>query len=73
MFSANFRISIVLRSVLGSALFGLGSVLAWAIIRSAVPRNNALSTALGIASGYAIARLAYDYLEHVDSKAIKSA
>lgn len=73
MGSRNLYFLFIFCSVLGSALFGLGSVLAWAIIRSAVPRNNALSTALGVATGYAIARLAYDYLDHVDSKAIKSA
>lgn len=58
---------------MGSALFGLGSVLSWAIIRSAVPRNSALATGLGIASGFAIVRLSYDYFQHVDSKAIESA
>lgn len=54
-------------SILGSALFSLGSVLVWAIIRSSIPRNTALATIVGLASGYAIARFGYDYLNHVDS------
>lgn len=60
-------------SLLGSGLFGLGSVLLWAILRSTVPRNNAAATVIGIASSYAIARLSYEYLNHVDSKAIAAA
>lgn len=52
---------------MGSALFSLGSVLVWAIVRSSIPRNAALATTVGLASGYAIARLSYDYLNHVDS------
>lgn len=66
-------VCVCVHSVLASGLFGLGSVLFWAILRSTVPRNNAAATALGIASSYAIARLSYDYLNHVDSKAIASA
>lgn len=54
-------------SILGSALFSLGSVLIWAIVRSSIPRNAALATSVGLASGYAIARLGYDYLNHVDN------
>lgn len=60
-------------SLLGSGLFGLGSVLLWAIIRSAIPRNNAAATVIALGSGYAVARLGYEYVQHVDAKAIKSA
>lgn len=66
--------------MIGSALFSLGSVLVWAIIRSSIPHNAALGTAVGLASGYGIARLSYEYLKHVDAiasgqgkKAIESA
>lgn len=52
-------------------MFGLGSILAWALIRNVVPRNNALTTGLGVASGYAIVRISYDYLNHVDSLAVE--
>lgn len=52
---------------MGSSLFSLGSVLVWAIIRSSIPRNTVLATAIGLGSGYAIARLGYDYLNHVDN------
>lgn len=52
-------------------MFTFGSILFWAIIRSAAPKNNnALSTAIGVASGFAIARLGYDYFDHVDSKIV---
>lgn len=54
-------------SILGSALFSFGSVLVWAIIRSSIPRNAALATGIGLASGFAIARLSYDYLNHIDN------
>lgn len=56
-------------SILGSSLFSLGSVLVWAIVKSSLPRNVALATTVGLASGYAIARLSYDYLAHIDSLA----
>lgn len=64
-----FRSILGLYSILGSSLFSLGSVLVWAIIKSSIPRNVALATTVGLASGYAIARLSYDYLNHVDSLA----
>lgn len=54
-------------SVLGAGLFSLGSVLSWAIVRSYISRSECLGTLLGLASGYAIARLGYEYLKHVDS------
>lgn len=54
-------------SVLGSTLFSLGSVLVWAIIRSSIPHNAVLGTAVGLASGYGIARISYEYLKHVDA------
>lgn len=60
-------IFLVTFSVIGSTLFCLGSVLVWAIIRSSIPNNAALGTAVGLASGYGIARLSYAYLKHVDS------
>ncbi|XP_055316838.1 uncharacterized protein LOC129576185 [Sitodiplosis mosellana] len=60
-------------SVLGSTLFSLGSVLVWAIIRSSIPHNAVLGTALGLASGYGLARVSYEYLKHVDAIAEKAA
>lgn len=59
----------ILSSVLGSSLFCFGSVLVWAIVKSSIPNNVALATTIGLGSGYAIARLSYDYLSHVDSLA----
>jgi len=50
----------------------MGSVLIWAVIRNAVPRGNSgFTTMIGLTSGLAIARLSYDYLNHVDSKVAK--
>lgn len=60
-------------SVLGSSLFSLGSVLVWAIVRSSIPHNAALGTIVGLASGYGIARLSYEYLKHVDAIAATAA
>ncbi|XP_037032542.1 uncharacterized protein LOC119071669 [Bradysia coprophila] len=58
-------------SILGSSMFTFGSILFWAIARNALPKdNNALSTAVGVASGFAIARLGYDYFSHVDSNVV---
>lgn len=64
-----FSICNLVLSALGSALFSLGSVLVWAIIRSSIPHNAALGTVVGLASGYGIARLSYEYLKHVDAVA----
>lgn len=52
---------------MGSTLFSMGSILLWAVVRSAAPKNNGLLTALGCASGLVIARVSYDYLKHADS------
>ncbi|KFB49652.1 AGAP012587-PA-like protein [Anopheles sinensis] len=57
-------------SICGSVLFSFGSVLVWAVLRSAIPRNQGLSTALGLSSGLLIAKLSYDYLENNDSQAV---
>ncbi|KAJ6645548.1 hypothetical protein Bhyg_00754 [Pseudolycoriella hygida] len=58
-------------SVLGSSMFTFGSILLWAIVRSATPKdNNALPTALGLATGFVVARLGYDYFSHVDSNVV---
>lgn len=52
-------------------MFTFGSILLWAIVRSAAPKNNnALSATIGVASGFAIARLGYDYFNHVDSNVV---
>jgi hypothetical protein len=45
----------------------MGSVLVWAVLRSAAPTNQGFTTVMGVASGLAIARLGYEYLDHVDS------
>lgn len=48
-------------------MFSLGSVLVWAIIRSYITHNAAIGTAIGLASGYGIARLSYEYLKQIDA------
>lgn len=61
-------------AILGSGLFSLGSVLMWAILRSALPRGqDAAATLLALGSGYGVARLGYEYVQHLDRKAIKPA
>lgn len=51
-------------------MFSLGSVLVWAIVRSSIPNNSALGIIVGLASGYGIARLSYEYLKDVDAAAV---
>lgn len=61
----------VVYSILGSTLFSMGSILLWAVVRSAAPKNNGLLTVLGIGSAFLVARTSIDYLQHVDSIAEK--
>jgi len=57
-------------SLLGGTLFAMGSVLAWAIIKSTLSNNNAaLATILGLASGAAIVKLGTDYINECDKLA----
>ncbi|XP_052860528.1 uncharacterized protein LOC128267679 [Anopheles cruzii] len=65
--STNKRIAF---SLCGSVLFSFGSVLVWAVLRSTVPRNQGVATALGLSSGVLMAKLAYDYLKTNDSQAV---
>ena len=61
-----------LYSMVGATLFSMGSVLAWAIIKSALPNNNAaLSTLMGLASGAVIVKLSIDYLTECDKLVTK--
>lgn len=54
-------------SLLGGTLFAMGSVLAWAIIRSTLSKDNAaLATILGLASGAAIVKIGTDYINECD-------
>lgn len=56
-----------LYSLLGGTLFSMGSLLMWAILRRAVPKNNAaLATVLGLASGAVVVKLSTDYFEECD-------
>ncbi|XP_037946262.1 uncharacterized protein LOC119679980 [Teleopsis dalmanni] len=57
-------------ALLGSSLFSMGSVLAWALIKSALPKDNAaLATIAGIATGAAIVKLSTDYINETDKLA----
>ncbi|XP_065073431.1 uncharacterized protein LOC135697580 [Ochlerotatus camptorhynchus] len=57
-------------SFCGAVLFSFGSVLVWAVLRSAIPRNQGLATALGLSSGVVMAKLAYDYLDSNDKQLV---
>lgn len=56
-------------SLLGGALFSMGSVLLWAIVRSGIPKANCVATAAGLVSGAVILKLGHDYLEDCDKAA----
>lgn len=52
----------------GGALFSFGSVLVWAVVRSFVRSDQTtMSTILGLGSAAAVARVGYEYLNHIDS------
>ncbi|XP_055628175.1 uncharacterized protein LOC129769748 isoform X2 [Toxorhynchites rutilus septentrionalis] len=57
-------------SICGSVLFSFGSVLVWAVLRSAIARNKSLATALGLSSGFIMAKLTYDYLDSNDKQVV---
>lgn len=61
-----------LYSLLGSSLFGLGSVLGWAVLRSVVPKEKAaLATVVGLATGGVVIKLSTDYFNDVQKIAKK--
>ncbi|KAH8280435.1 hypothetical protein KR018_007315 [Drosophila ironensis] len=54
-------------ALLNATLFSMGSVLAWALIKSALPQDNALlATLAGVGTGAAFVKLGRDYIEEVD-------
>jgi len=54
-------------ALLGATLFSMGSVLAWALIKSALPQDNALlATLAGLGTGAAVVKLGIDYIQDVD-------
>ncbi|KAH8297215.1 hypothetical protein KR044_007142 [Drosophila immigrans] len=54
-------------AILGATLFSMGSVLAWALIKSALPKDNALlATVAGLGTGAAIVKIGTDYIQEVD-------
>lgn len=58
-------------SLVGGGLFSMGSVLVWAVLRSAIVKKEVLQTVIGCTTAYAIARLSYDYIQHLDEQAPK--
>ncbi|XP_013113269.1 uncharacterized protein LOC106091326 [Stomoxys calcitrans] len=56
-----------LYAMLGGSLWAMGSVLGWAIMKSALPRDNAaVATIAGLATGAVIVKVSMDYFEHTD-------
>ncbi|ALC41482.1 CG13220 [Drosophila busckii] len=54
-------------ALVGASLFSMGSVLAWALIKSALPQDNSLlATLAGIGTGAAIVKVTTDYIQEVD-------
>lgn len=60
-----------LSSLVGSGLFSMGSVLVWAVLRSAIVKKEVLQTVIGLTTAFAIGRLSYDYIQHLDEQAPK--
>ncbi|XP_053964011.1 uncharacterized protein LOC128866963 [Anastrepha ludens] len=62
-----------LYAILGGTLFSMGSVLAWALMRSALPRDNAaVATIAGLASGALLVKLSTDYFTECDKLVAKN-
>ncbi|KAL0277775.1 UNVERIFIED_CONTAM: hypothetical protein PYX00_004941 [Menopon gallinae] len=55
-------------SAFGSMIFTFSSVLFWALLRSLLPENVAICSAVGVATSYIFVKGATNYLEFVDSK-----
>jgi uncharacterized membrane protein len=55
-------------SVFGSVIFTFGSVLLWAVFRSALPQNVALCSLIGLSSGITLIGVGQNYLNFVDSQ-----
>ncbi|XP_012276791.1 uncharacterized protein LOC105697748 [Orussus abietinus] len=58
-------------SITGAFLLSFGSVLLWAVLRSAIPPNPTLRTLAGIGSGLALAKIGTSYLDFVDAQIVK--
>lgn len=52
----------------GGVLFSFGSVLMWAFLKNLLPKNNGVTTFVGLTSGYVIVRLTTEYLHDVDAQ-----
>ncbi|EDW02334.1 uncharacterized protein LOC6559737 [Drosophila grimshawi] len=54
-------------ALLGATLFSMGSVLAWALIKSALPKENSvLATLAGLGTGAVIVKIGTDYIHDLD-------
>ncbi|SPP74595.1 uncharacterized protein LOC117591879 [Drosophila guanche] len=55
-------------AALGGVLFSMGSVLAWALLKSSLAEDNALlATLVGLGTGAAIVKVGTEYIKDVDS------
>lgn len=55
-------------ALLGATIFSMGSVLAWALIKSALPRDNSfLATLAGLTTGALAVKIGTDYIQEVDN------
>jgi uncharacterized membrane protein len=55
-------------STFGSVIFTFGSVLLWAVLRNALPKNMALCSLIGLSSGITLIGVGRNYLNFVDSQ-----
>lgn len=49
-------------------MFTFGSLLMWALLRSVLPDNKPLATAVGIASGVTLVAVGKEFFDFADSK-----
>ncbi|EDW36311.1 GL17724 [Drosophila persimilis] len=55
-------------AALGGVLFSMGSVLAWALLKSSLAENNALlATLVGLGTGAVIVKVGTEYIKDIDN------
>uniref|UniRef100_A0A1A9W2D8 Uncharacterized protein n=1 Tax=Glossina brevipalpis TaxID=37001 RepID=A0A1A9W2D8_9MUSC len=60
-----------LYGIMAAGLWGMGSVLGWAVLKSLIPKDNGLATIAGLVAGVGIVKVAIDYVNEIDKLVAK--
>uniref|UniRef100_D3TPX5 Hypothetical conserved protein n=1 Tax=Glossina morsitans morsitans TaxID=37546 RepID=D3TPX5_GLOMM len=55
-----------LYAIMAAGLWGMGSVLGWAVLKSLIPKDNGLATMAGLVAGVGIVKVTLDYFNETD-------